>query len=283
MSQAEQQAGSHCYRHQDRESYILCQRCGRTICPECQTQAAVGVHCPECMRESRQGAPRQKSALRVAFSPSSDRPVVTWSIMAVIGAVYLLQLTTGGLVTTLAVYAPWLTWSEPWRIVTSMFAHSPGSFFHILFNLYALFLLGPSLEHLLGRGRFIALYFLSGVGGALAVLFISDWTPVLGASGAIFGLFGAFFFIERHLGGRGVQILVILGINFVIGFFLPMISWEGHLGGLIVGGVIGYIYTKTRNRSQTTTQKLLVAGVAVFLAVALMAPLVIPGFAPLGL
>lgn len=283
MSNAGPSDSNYCYRHPDRQSYILCQRCGRTVCTECQTQGAVGVHCPECVREAQRSHPRQKSAFRRTFSSGSDRPVVTYSILAVIGVVFLLQLVSGGIVTGLLVYFPQLTWSEPWRMITSMFLHSPGSFLHIIFNGLALFLLGPPLEHTLGRGRFLALYFLSGFGGSIAVLLVSDWAPVLGASGAVFGLLGAYFFIQRHLGGTGIQVLVILGINFVIGFFAPLISWQGHLGGLIVGGAVGYIFTRTRSRKQATAQKLLVGSVGVALVAATALPLFAPTMFPLGL
>src|SRR5690606_34343400 len=109
--------------------------------------------------------------------------------------------------------------------------------------MYALWLFGRILEQLLGRWRFLALYLLSGLGGSVAVLLLSPDTWVVGASGAVFGLFGAFFVIQRRLGSSSMQLIVVIGINLVIGFVIPHISWEGHVGGLIAGSLVGLVYT----------------------------------------
>lgn len=267
------QSGSsdnYCYRHPDRESYILCQRCGRTVCPECQTQAAVGVHCPECRQEARSSAPKRKPAIvtAIARARTGGVPVVTYSILAVCVAVYLLQQVSGGAVTQALAYHPVLTTSEPWRMLTSTFVHSQGSIFHILFNGYALWLFGRMLEPALGRWRFLALYLLSGLGGSAAVLWLSPGTWVVGASGAVFGLFAAMFVIQRGLGGNATQLLVVIGLNLVIGF-LPgaNISWQAHLGGLIIGGLVALVYLKTRGPRQVGRQRLLLLGVMALLVV----------------
>ena len=264
MSDPTGSAGNNCYRHPDRQSFVLCQRCGRTICPACQTQAAVGVHCPECVNEARQTAPKTKSRVRTAFSSSSERPVVTYSIMALCAVVFLLQQVTGGFVTRELLYAPIYTLSEPWRMVTTIFTH--GGILHILFNMYTLYIFGPVLERMLGRARYIALYLLAGFGGSVAVLLLTDpLQSVVGASGAIFGLMGAFLVIQRGLGGGNSRgLLLIIGINLVFPFIVGgNISWQAHLGGVIVGALIGFIYTKTRNIRQKNTQILALVGVAV--------------------
>ena len=152
-------------------------------------------------------------------------------------------------------------------MVTSMFVHSPGSYLHILFNMFSLFVIGPSLEAALGRWRVVSLYMLSGVGGSVAVLFLTPTTGVLGASGAIFGLLGAFFIIQRSLGGRNVQIIIVIGINLVIGFIIPNVAWQAHVGGLIVGGIVAYVLLQTRAPRQKNTQLLLLGGVLVGLIV----------------
>lgn len=252
---------NYCYRHPDRQSFVLCQRCGRTICGECQTPAAVGFHCPECMREARQSAPKTKSRVTMAFSPGSSAPVVTWSIMALCVVIYLLQLVTNGVVTSALFYHPVLTESEPWRMLTSLFVHSPSSFLHILFNMYSLFIFGPILERAVGRWRFLALYLLSGLGGSLAVLLLAPTTGVLGASGAIFGLLGAFFVIQRRLGGNSLQLVIVIGINLVIGFVIPNIAWEAHVGGLIVGALTALVFLRTREPRKRNEQLLLLAGI----------------------
>ena len=265
-------AANFCYRHPGRQSFILCQRCGRTICPECQTQAAVGVICPECMREQRQNAPRTKSAVRTRLGRlrGPDQPVVTYSIIALTLVIFLLQLIPGLGVTNALLYAGVYSYPgsfEPWRMVTSVFVHSTGFIFHVLLNMYTLWIFGQILERMLGRGRFLALYLLSGLAGSLGVLFLaSPLTPVVGASGAIFGLMGAFLVIQRKLGGNATQLLILVGINLVIGFLPGLnVAWQAHVGGLIGGAVIGLIFVQTRQRSKRTQQLVLLGGFAVLL------------------
>lgn len=256
-----------CYRHPDRPSFVLCQRCGRTICGDCQTPAAVGFHCPECIREARQNAPKVKSRARVALSSSSGVPVVTYSIMALCVLVWLAQVFVGDLVTAYLLYYPPITAAEPWRMLTVAFVHSTASPFHLLFNMYALWLFGRILEQLLGRWRFLALYLISGLGGSVAVLLLAPTSFVVGASGAVFGLFSAFFVIQRRLGASSMQLIVVIGINLVIGFVVPGISWQGHVGGLIAGALVALVYMATRRVSQRNTQILGVSGVVALLIV----------------
>ena len=270
MSQAEPNPANYCYRHPDRQSFVLCQRCGRTICPECQTQAAVGVHCPECTKEARASAPRRKpavvSAARIALG--NGAPVATWSIIALSVVVFAIQYLTGGPsngVATMVLldYSPWVP-SEPWRMLSALFIN--GSFIHIALNMFSLYIFGPILERMLGRTRFIVLYLLSGFGGLLAVLLIAPDVPVLGASGALFGLFTAFFVIQRGLGGNGNSLLVLIAINLVIGFIPGFnISWQAHVGGLVVGAVVALVFMKTRRIDHRTTQILLLVGLTVAL------------------
>lgn len=267
MTYAPSSTDNYCYRHPDRQSFVLCQRCGRTVCAQCQTQAAVGVHCPECVREARGNMPRVKpqAVTRVRSMVSSGAPVATYAIMAVSVLVWLVQQVGGSVVTNdLAFFAP-LTLSQPWRLITTMFVH--GSFFHILFNMWSVYVFGSMLERQLGRVRYLALYFVSGIAGSVAVSLIAPGTAAIGASGAIFGLLGAFFVIERSLGGRGVQILVLVALNLAIGFFVPGIAWQAHVGGVIVGALIGLIYMRTRHRSQNWIQIGAVAGLGILLVV----------------
>ena len=267
MSESAGTSSNVCYRHPNRQSYVLCQRCGRTICPECQTQAAVGVQCPECVREGRASVPRPKSRIMTAFRPDSGKPVVTWTIIAICLVLFGLQNipVVGNVINIFGVYRPLLTESLPWTMITSAFLH--GGILHILFNMYSLFIIGPLLERMLGRGRFIALYLLSAFGGSVAVLLLAPATAVVGASGAIFGLLGAFFVIQRKLGGTNVQLLVIVGLNLVIGFVLPGVSWQAHVGGLIAGAAVAFVYVRTRRATQKNTQILMVSLVGVALIV----------------
>lgn len=269
MSQPSDNPDNYCYRHPDRESYVLCQRCGRTVCAECQTQAAVGVHCPECRREARQSAPRTKPAVVTAINRArrGGGPVVTFSIIGVTALVYLGQLVSGTGVINALVYFPPYTEIEPWRMLTTMLVHSQQSFLHILFNMYSLYIFGRILEQAVGRGRFLALYLISGFGGSVAVLLLAPMISVVGASGAIFGLLGAFFVIQKRLGGNNLQLVIVIGLNLVIGFVVPGIAWQAHVGGLIVGALVALIFLKTRQPAQKTSQRLLLAALVVGLII----------------
>jgi len=265
-------AANFCYRHPGRQSFILCQRCGRTICPECQTQAAVGVICPECMREQRQSAPRTKSAARTRLGrmTAAGEPVVTYSIIALTLVIFVLQLIPGLGVTDRLLYAGVYSYPgafEPWRMLTSVFVHSTGFIFHVLLNMYTLWIFGQILERMLGRGRFLTLYLMSGLAGSLGVLFLADpRVAVVGASGAIFGLMGAFLVIQRKLGGNATQLLILVGINLVIGFLPGLnVAWQAHVGGLIGGAVIGLIFVQTRQRSKRTLQFVLLGAFGLLL------------------
>lgn len=274
MSDPAPERASTCYRHPDRQSFVLCQRCGRTICGECQTPAPVGVICPECMREQRASAPRTKPAVltRVRSAAGRGAPVVTYSIIGITLAVYLLQLIPGLAITDRLLYAGVYSLPfnfEPWRMITSMLVHSTALIFHVALNMYTLWIFGQLLENVLGRWRFLALYLISGLGGSVAVLWLSDpRTGVVGASGAIFGLMGAFLVIQRRLGGNATQLLILVGINLVIGFVPGFnIAWQAHLGGLIVGALIGLIFVETRKRDQQRLQWVLLGGLVVVLIV----------------
>ncbi len=280
MSDTSANPDNYCYRHPDRQSFVLCQRCGRTICGDCQTQAAVGVHCPECTKEARQSGPRSKPVVVTAFNRArrSGGPVVTWSIIGITAFVYLLQLVSGGAVINALAYWPPLTSIEPWRMFTSMLVHSQQSFLHILFNMYSLYIFGRILEQALGRWRFLALYLISGLGGSIAVLLLAPTISVVGASGAIFGLLGAFFVIQRRLGGNNMQLVLVIGLNLVIGFVVPGIAWQAHIGGLIVGALVALVYLKTRRPAQKNTQLLMLAAIVIGLIIVTVIGVVIMHF-----
>ncbi|MDP3208672.1 MAG: rhomboid family intramembrane serine protease, partial [Rhodoglobus sp.] len=124
------------------------------------------------------------------------------------------------------------------------------------------------LERSLGRWRFLALYLISGFGGSVAVLLLAPLTAVVGASGAIFGLLGAFFVIQRKLGGNNVQLIVIIVLNLVIGFVPGLnISWQAHVGGLVAGAAVAFVFLRTRRPNQRVAQIRGVSGIAVALVV----------------
>lgn len=211
----------------------------------------------DCVREASQSAPQARTAFGAPLRQAT--PVVTYTLIGLSVVSFLLQLTLGtGLDnpwTAALIFAPFYGETEPWRMLTTAFLHSTGTFLHIGFNMYALWIVGQSLEPTLGRWRFIALYLVSALGGSVMVTLLASpandsWsTGVVGASGAVFGLFGAILVVLRRLGRSARSIITILVINGVLGFVIPNISWQAHLGGLLVGGALGFAYAYApRNR-----------------------------------
>lgn len=257
-----------CPRHPDRASYVRCQRCGRPTCPECQRPAAVGVHCVDCVAEAARNAPQARSAL--GGRAVQGRPVVTLTIIGLCMVSYALQWLVPGW-TNRWVFSPVAGAFEPWRFLSAAFLHSPTLLLHIVFNMLALWMVGPYLEQTLGRLRFATLYVLSAFGGSVAAVLLAPavggWTQgAVGASGAVFGLFGAVLVVLRRLGRDARGIVGVLVLNAALSF-LPGIAWEAHLGGLVVGAALGaaYAYAPRHRR------RLVAVLVPTVLAVALVA------------
>lgn len=228
-----------CYRHPDRITGLACSRCGRPICGECAIDASVGQRCPECVRtEGTQKVIRGTGGGIAGFRRLAP---ATFGILAVTIVAYLLSQL--GVVS-------WIDWAmnpylvqlgEWWRLATSALLH--GGIWHIGFNMYALYVIGPGLERALGTTRFVLAYLFAVVGGGAAVHFLgTPETFAVGASGGIFGLFGLWFasaWSTRHTPAGAAQfrsILSLLLINAAISL-LPGISWQGHLGGFVAGVV----------------------------------------------
>jgi membrane associated rhomboid family serine protease len=205
--------------------------------------------------------------MRRILRPGNSTPVVTYSLIVACVVVYALQWITGQALTNAWFYYPPLTQSQPWRMVTSIFLHAPSNPLHLILNMYSLYVLGPTIEILLGRVRFLVLYLVSGFAGSVAVLLLAPDSQVVGASGAIFGLMGAYFLITRHLGRGQAQIFVVIALNLAIGFFISGIAWQAHLGGLAGGLAVSAVYLATRRREQRPLQIIGVAGIVIALLV----------------
>lgn len=228
-----------CYRHPNRETRVSCSKCGRPICPDCMTPTPVGMRCPECARE------RTKVTTGAVGPGRYDTPA-TYVLIALNVAAYLAEVAGGGgglspggssILFDFGLYGPFVAEGEWYRLLTSGFLHI--SLIHIGFNMFALYFLGRILEPGIGTPRFVALYFASLFAGSLGATLLSPDTLTIGASGAVFGIFGATFVIARHRGIAGLasSIGIILLLNLAITFGNPEISIGGHLGGL-VGGVL---------------------------------------------
>ena len=256
-----QQTPPTCFRHPGRETWVSCVRCGRHACPDCLRSAAVGQQCVECVR----GGGRQGRAARTVFGGRpSGSAVVTWTILGVNVLLYLAELVHSSLAQDwwMIGYAspsglpPYqgVAAGQWYRLLTSAFLPGTGTLgiLDIAFNMWALYLVGPGLEQLLGRARFLAVYLLSALGGSVLFYYLAPQNqPALGASGAIFGLFGAWFVVSRRLrlDSRGIVSLIVLnlGISFV---FRSTIAWQDHVGGLVIGALItaAYAYAPRKYR-----------------------------------
>lgn len=267
-----------CPRHPDRPSYVRCQRCGRPACPECQRAAAVGFQCIDCVNEIKRSTPAVRSAYGGA--DASGRPLATYVLIGLCALVYVGQwlIPDDAVFQQFAfasVYAtPQYGAFEPWRMLTSAFVHSQGFVLHILLNMYMLWIFGQILEPILGRVRFLAVYLLSAIGGSAGFMLLTPTLPaipVVGASGAIFGLFGALLVIRSRRGGDTRQLWILIAVNGVIGFVVPGIAWQAHLGGLVTGALcaaaIAFAPRGPRQVLLQTAGMALVAGILVLATV----------------
>jgi membrane associated rhomboid family serine protease len=182
---------------------------------------------------------------------------VTYTVIGLCALMFVLQLATGGAWTNRLAFWPAIGAVEPYRFLTASFLHSTSFMGHILFNMLAFWQCGQLLERAFGHWRFLAVCFVSALGGSVGFLLLSGgpgstgWvTPVVGASGMVFGLFGALIPVLKTTGNSIRQILVLIAINGVLGFVVPGIAWQAHLGGLIMGIVVSLGYTKAAVKFQ---------------------------------
>ncbi|WP_228387659.1 MULTISPECIES: rhomboid family intramembrane serine protease [unclassified Nocardioides] len=246
--------------------------------------AAVGFQCPECVAE---GARTTRQARTTYGGVRPGRPgVVSLTLIGINLAVYAAIIVTGWgnsrLLDWLMLrpkglcfidrrggfdisssqcadvpngeWLPGVVSGAPWQLLTGAFTHI--ELWHIGFNMLALYVLGPQLESLLGRWRFLALYLLSALGGSVAVMWLgAEYGAVLGASGAIYGLMGALLVVIRKMGGDASQLMLWIGINVVITLVAAKVSWQGHLGGFVVGAAVAAVLVYApRGPSRTRVQ-----------------------------
>jgi membrane associated rhomboid family serine protease len=251
-----------CFRHPERETYIRCTRCERPICPDCMISASVGFQCPECVAAGAASVPEIRSVLG---APAISRPYVTFTLIGINVVVFGWEMLAG----VAAIANSWGMWpvgvalgDQYYRLLTAMFLHE--NLLHIGFNMLVLWMLGPALEAALGHVRYSVLYLLAGLGGSVASFWFSDPAIVgIGASGAIFGLMGAYVVVGRAVRADISQVLVLIGLNVVIGFVGGNIDWRAHLGGLVTGAVVAAIFAFAPARQRVLVQ---VAGVVLVVA-----------------
>jgi membrane associated rhomboid family serine protease len=285
-----------CYRHPGRESHIRCQRCDRPICPDCMRDAAVGFQCPECVAEGRKTTRSGRTAYG-GLRPT-NASITSGVLIGINVAVWLAIMASGGsgsrLVDVLGLrprglclvgdrgydvgsslctaqggtWLPGVADGAWWQLVTSGFTHVTIT--HIAFNMLALWMIGPQLEQVLGRVRFLALYLVSLLAGSAVVMWAGgEYQLTLGASGAIYGLFGALLIVARKVGGDMRALWGLIAVNVLITFAVPNISWQGHLGGF-VGGVLAtaiLVYAPRQHRAAYQSAGLIAVAALTFVAV----------------
>src|SRR5581483_9238476 len=241
----------YCYRHPNVPTGVRCTRCERPICPSCMHQAAVGFQCPECVAEGRRSVRPARTVYGGRVRPGQAPGLVTNVLIGINVAVFIATTVSGvnplsgsctsSLFRHLALIPPAVAHGQWYRLFTAAFLHF--EIFHIGFNMYALYIFGPPLEAALGRLRFVALYVLAGLGGSVLSVALGplDETAA-GASGAIFGLFGALYIVARHRNLATQGIVVTIVANLIFTFAVPNIDWRGHVGGLVTGVVIALIF-----------------------------------------
>lgn len=286
-----------CYRHPRRATSVRCTRCDRYICPDCMREAPVGHRCPECVK----GENRTVRQARTIFGGKPvSTPLTTYTLILLNVLAYVAELVDQGLVarfdnigTTLVgpdggfyvddgtVYpgfsAAGVAHGEWYRLITSAFLHEvPGptgfGITHLLFNMMWLWILGRILEDRLGRARFLAIYLAGLFGASVLQILIAPTTGAIGASGAGFGLVAAYFILTRRLSERPLNPNRLI-VTYLLWLVLSssFASWEGHLGGLLAGGLaaVGIAYAPRKRR--TAWQAAAVGGVVLVLAVLLVA------------
>jgi membrane associated rhomboid family serine protease len=261
-----------CVRHPDRATRLSCARCDRPSCPECLREASVGYQCVDCVGQAARGARRGTT---VAGVEPGGRPVVVPTLIAINAAIFAWTVVQAGSIGSNSAAPLFRDWAlvpalvqtgEWWRVLTSGFLHIGP--IHLLFNMMALWVLGRDMESVLGRGRFLAVYLISLLGGAAAVMvFYAPNQAVAGASGAVFGLMGGLAVVLRRLRVPAGQVIGLIVVNVVISVVIPGISLIGHLGGLVVGAAAtaGLVYAPARNR--VVVQAAVLGGLALLLLV----------------
>jgi membrane associated rhomboid family serine protease len=242
-----------CRQHPDRETRLMCPRCRRPVCAECLTVTdGAGHACPDCRNEMTASADESRPRPQQSGAP------VTVSLLVAFALVFLADAITGPNPSWILNEGAQINGAvrngEWWRVLTATMLHA--NLTHLLFNGYALYVLGAHLERSVGSAGFAALYVASGLAGGLAFLFSSPDEVAVGASGAIFGLFGAWFaasWVNRDTpqGRAGLsQFGMLLLINLALPLFVPNIAWQAHMGGLVAGAIVGFDWAR-RNRSGT--------------------------------
>jgi membrane associated rhomboid family serine protease len=274
----------HCARHPERLASVTCAHCDRPICTDCMMHAPVGWQCPDCIAA---GA-KQTRVIRPFAAGNRNRTGIVGStnptpVVIALVAINVVCFLASGLGSDSAVSRFALQpidihyFHQYYRLFTAMFLHA--NFLHIASNMIALLIVGPAVEVMLGKTRFVVLYLLAGLGGSVCSYLLSPASEFgIGASGAIFGLMGAYVVLARRQRKPMGPVVGLIVINLLIGL-TGNIDWRAHIGGLVVGGLLALAFDSALSLRQSTQQVALTVGAsAVTLVVLLLLVLAIsPG------
>lgn len=270
-----------CYRHPDRPTYLSCSECGRPICPDCSHDAPVGQKCPECVRTA--GKQRVVNARTITQGPTFQTSPVVFSLIGINAIIFLVGMLSRDVgdqfLRDFAAWGPAIAAGEWWRGLTAAFLHATT--LHILFNMYFLYIFGPRLEQQVGSVAFSGIYLASAAGGSLATYQFGPLSTLsVGASGALFGLFGAWLYAAYRQRGSAAgaamfnQLGAILLINMALPFLIRNIDWRAHLGGLATGIVVAFLWEQiAAGRQNARSLRAIVAFAILVLLLALLAVL----------
>jgi membrane associated rhomboid family serine protease len=268
-----------CYRHPGRPTYVSCVRCGKPACPDCLRPAAVGHQCVDCIRSGNRGVRQAAGRFGGAVTGQAK---VTWSLIGINILLYLVQLAHPSLANDWYMLGGALTPNghlvgvaagQWYRMLTSAFLPGTGSLgiLDIAFNMWALLIVGPALERVLGSVRYLVVYLVSALGGSVCYYFLAPpYQPALGASGAIFGLFGAWFVLSRRLGLDSRQVVLLIVLNLGISFAVPYIAWQAHVGGLVAGALLTAAFAYAPRKNRTAIQAAATIAMIAILVVAVL-------------
>lgn len=268
-----------CVRHPDRPTGVRCARCERPSCPECLREASVGYQCVDCVSRGARTTDPGRTVLGVPADKRADKPLVVPALIVINTAAFLATAVQAGslmdnaaspLFQGLSLYPPAVASGEWWRLVTTGFLHFGP--LHLLFNMWAMWVLGRDLELALGRGRFLTVYLVSLLGGSAAAFLLSGLrSDTAGASGAVFGMMGGLAVVLLRLRQSPRPVLTLIAVNVALSILIPGISLVGHIGGMLTGAAVTAVIVYAPRERQTSWQVGGVAAVVVLLLVIMAA------------
>ncbi len=262
-----------CYEHPDRLASAVCRSCNRPICTVCMTQAPVGWHCHQCVRRNARKSPVVRYQPGAAGLPRLSQTPVTTALIVINVVLFVAASASDSLTANSWLFPIVMQNGGQWyRLFSSFFV--TNSLLDVGLNMWCLFIIGRLIEPGLGLWRYLALYLLSGLGGSVAYYLLGNpLQPAAGASGAIFGLFGAYFVLARRSSANTSGIIALIGVNLVFSFVIPNVAWQAHVGGLATGVAVASGFALARGRREERIADVLtVVGACAALALLMLLP-----------